>query len=152
MKFQLAVNLERMDNSIEMEDVKNHTLDMVQMADQGGFNIVWAAEHHAIEMTIAPNPFQILTWWANHTDKIRLGTAVVNAAYWHPINLAGEAAFTDLISGGRLEFGIGSSFHPFTPFPAPPTAVSSSSYQDKFDCCHKNARTPCPFCRGALST
>ena len=49
MKFQLAVNLERMDNSIEMEDVKNHTLDMVQMADQGGFNIVWAAEHHAIE-------------------------------------------------------------------------------------------------------
>ena len=43
MKFQLAVNLERMDNSIEMEDVKNHTLDMVQMADQGGFNIVWAA-------------------------------------------------------------------------------------------------------------
>ena len=108
MKFQLAVNLERMDNSIEMEDVKNHTLDMVQMADQGGFNIVWAAEHHAIEMTIAPNPFQILTWWANHTDRIRLGTAVVNAAYWHPINLAGEAAFTDLISGGRLEFGIGS--------------------------------------------
>ena len=105
MKFQLAVNLERMDNSIEMEDVKNHTLDMVQMADQGGFNIVWAAEHHAIEMTIAPNPFQILTWWANHTDRIRLGTAVVNAAYWHPINLAGEAAFTDLISGGRLEFG-----------------------------------------------
>ena len=59
-------------------------------------------------MTIAPNPFQILTWWANHTDRIRLGTAVVNAAYWHPINLAGEAAFTDLISGGRLEFGIGS--------------------------------------------
>ena len=102
MKFQLAVNLERMDTSTNMEDVKKHTLDMVKMADQGNFNIVWAAEHHAIEMTIAPNPFQILTWWASHTEKIRLGTAVVNAAYWHPINLAGEAAFTDLISGGRL--------------------------------------------------
>ena len=108
MKFQLAVNLERMDTSINMEEVKKHTLDMVKMADQGNFNIVWAAEHHALEMTIAPNPFQILTWWASHTEKIRLGTAVVNAAYWHPINLAGEAAFTDLISGGRLEFGIGS--------------------------------------------
>jgi alkanesulfonate monooxygenase SsuD/methylene tetrahydromethanopterin reductase-like flavin-dependent oxidoreductase (luciferase family) len=81
---------------------------MVQMADRGGFDIVWAAEHHALEMTIAPNPFQILTWWAAHTQRIRLGTAVAVAPYWHPIDLAGEAAFTDLISGGRLEFGIGS--------------------------------------------
>ena len=89
MKFQLAVNLERMDPSINMEEVKKHTLDMVKMADQGNFNIVWAAEHHAIEMTIAPNPFQILTWWASHTERIRLGTAVANASYWHPINLAG---------------------------------------------------------------
>ena len=43
MKFQLAVNLERMDNSIEMEDVKNHTLDMVQMADQGGFCLLYTS-------------------------------------------------------------------------------------------------------------
>ena len=108
MKFQLAVNLERMDESVDMRAVAQHTLDMVQMAESGGFNMVWAAEHHALEMTIAPNPFQILTWWASETNNIRLGTAVVNAAYWHPINLAGEAAFLDLISGGRLEFGIGS--------------------------------------------
>ncbi|AAV95952.1 LLM class flavin-dependent oxidoreductase [Ruegeria pomeroyi] len=108
MKFQLAINLERIDDSLDMNDVARHTLEMVQMAEEGGFEIVWAAEHHAIEMTIAPNPFQILTWWAGETSKIRLGTAVATAAYWHPINLAGEAAFLDLISGGRLEFGIGS--------------------------------------------
>ena len=108
MKFQLAINLERIDDSLDMADVAQHTLDMVRMADQGGFNIVWAAEHHALEMTIAPNPFQILTWWAGETERIRLGTAVAVAPYWHPINLAGEAAFLDLISGGRLEFGIGS--------------------------------------------
>ena len=108
MKFQLAVNLERINDSIDMRKVAKHTLDMVQMAEDGGFNIVWAAEHHALEMTIAPNPFQILTWWAKETNNLRLGTAVVNAAYWHPINLAGEAAFLDLVSGGRLEFGIGS--------------------------------------------
>ena len=91
-----------------MKTVARHTLEMVQMADQGGFSIAWAAEHHALEMTIAPNPFSILTWWADNTDRIRLGPAVVAAAYWHPIKLAGEAAFFDLISGGRLEFGIGS--------------------------------------------
>ena len=108
MKFQLAVNLERMDDKTDMDAVQKHTLDMVQMAEEGGFEIVWAAEHHALEMTIAPNPFQILTWWASNTDRIRLGSGVANASYWHPINLAGEAAFLDLISGGRLEFGIGS--------------------------------------------
>lgn len=108
MKFQLAINLERLDLDVDMSTVEAHTLDMVQMADRGGFETVWAAEHHALEMTIAPNPFQILTWWAAHTERIRLGTAVAVAAYWHPINLAGEAAFTDLISGGRLDFGIGS--------------------------------------------
>ena len=108
MKFHLAINLERMDDSTDMRDVARHTLEMVQMADQAGFRVVWAAEHHALEMTIAPNPFQLLTWWASHTDNIRLGTAVAVAAYWHPINLAGEAAMTDLLSGGRLEFGIGS--------------------------------------------
>lgn len=107
MKFQLAINLERMHDSQDMSEVARHTLEMVQMAEEGGFEIVWSAEHHALEMTIAPNPFQLLTWWATHTNKIRLGTAVVAAAYWHPIRLAGEAAMTDLISGGRLEFGIG---------------------------------------------
>ena len=108
MKFHLAINLERMSATEDMNAIQRHVLEMVQMADQAGFEIAWAAEHHALEMTIAPNPFQILTWWAAETDRIRLGTGVVNAAYWHPINIAGEAAFLDLISGGRLEFGIGS--------------------------------------------
>ena len=108
MKFHLAVNLERMNDATDMMAVQKHTLEMVQMADRVGFEIAWAAEHHALEMTIAPNPFQLLTWWADHTDSIRLGSGVANAAYWHPINIAGEAAMVDLISGGRLEFGLGS--------------------------------------------
>ena len=54
MKFQLAINLERMHDRIDMVEVERHTLEMVKMADQGGFSLVWAAEHHALEMTIAP--------------------------------------------------------------------------------------------------
>lgn len=108
MKFHIAINLERMDDTADMIAVRNHTLEMVQMADKAGFEIAWAAEHHALEMTIAPNPFQIMTWWADHTQNIRLGCGVANAAYWHPINIAGEAAMLDLISGGRLEMGLGS--------------------------------------------
>ena len=49
MKFQLAINLERMDDSLDMREVARHTLEMVQMAEDGGFHIVWSAEHHALE-------------------------------------------------------------------------------------------------------
>ena len=108
MKFHIAINLERMDETTDICAVRDHTLAMVQMADRAGFEIAWAAEHHALEMTIAPNPFQLLTWWGDHTKNIRLGCGVANAAYWHPINLAGEAAMLDLLSDGRLELGLGS--------------------------------------------
>ncbi len=108
MKFHLAINLERMDDQTDIRAVRDHTLEMVQMADAAGFEIAWAAEHHALEMTIAPNPFHLMTWWADHTQNIRVGAGVANAAYWHPIKLAGEAALVDLLSGGRMDFGIGS--------------------------------------------
>jgi flavin-dependent trigonelline monooxygenase, oxygenase component len=107
MRFSLAINLERMDPSDNIADVAHHTIEMVQMAEEAGFETAWAAEHHAIEMTIAPGPFQLLAWWGANTSRIRLGTAVVAAAYWHPIRLAGEAALLDVISGGRLELGVG---------------------------------------------
>jgi alkanesulfonate monooxygenase SsuD/methylene tetrahydromethanopterin reductase-like flavin-dependent oxidoreductase (luciferase family) len=108
MKFHIAINLERMDETTDIRAVRDHTLEMIQMADRAGFQVAWAAEHHALEMTIAPNPFQIMTWWADHTENIRLGCGVANASYWHPINIAGEAAMLDVISGGRLEMGLGS--------------------------------------------
>ena len=57
MKFHIAINLERSEPSVDMKEVRDHTLEMVQMADEAGFEIAWAAEHHALEMTIAPNPF-----------------------------------------------------------------------------------------------
>jgi len=107
MRFNLVINMERMSPNEDMRDIVRHITEMVQMADDGGIDIVWAAEHHAIEMTIAPSPFQLLSHFAANTSNIRLGTGVAVAPYWHPIKLAGEAALLDLLSGGRLEFGIG---------------------------------------------
>ncbi len=107
MKFSIAVNMERSDASQDMRQVARDSLDLVRMAEQGGFEIAWAAEHHTIELTVGPNPFTILTHWAAHTSRIRLGTAVVVAPYWHPIRVAGEAALFDVFSDGRLELGLG---------------------------------------------
>ncbi|MDH3691006.1 MAG: LLM class flavin-dependent oxidoreductase [Gammaproteobacteria bacterium] len=106
MKFSIAANMQRVSPDESIEDVAQAGLDLVKLADEGGFEIAWAAEHHCLEMIIAPNPFVLLTHWAAHTKRIRLGTAVVVAPYWHPIRVAGEAGFTDLFTGGRLEIGI----------------------------------------------
>ena len=75
MKFQLAINMERLAPDLDMTDVERHTLEMVQMADEGGFAIAWAAEHHALEMTIAPNPFPDpdLVGGPHVPDSARLG-------------------------------------------------------------------------------
>jgi len=107
VKFSIAVNMERYDPSQDMRQIAAEALALVKLAEAGGFEIAWAAEHHAIELMVAPNPFAILTHWAAHTSRIRLGTAVVVAPYWHPLRLAGEAALLDVMSGGRLELGIG---------------------------------------------
>ena len=107
MRFSIAVNMERFAPSENMRDVARHALELVKIAEQGGFEIAWAAEHHTIELIVAPNPFLILTHWAAHTSRIRLGTAVVVAPYGHPIRVAEEAALVDIYSDGRLEFGIG---------------------------------------------
>src|SRR5437899_7486335 len=63
MKFQLVINMERVSLETDMRDLERHTLEMVQMADAGGFAIVWAAEHHSLELIIGPNPFAMLTWF-----------------------------------------------------------------------------------------
>ncbi|MCQ4437573.1 LLM class flavin-dependent oxidoreductase, partial [Clostridioides difficile] len=50
---------------------------------------------------------------ANTTKRVRLGTGTGVAPFWHPITRAGEAAMTDIISGGRLELGIARGAYSF---------------------------------------
>ncbi len=106
MKFALSINMERFSPDESMQDAMSNMLALARLADEGGFETLWTAEHHTIECTISPNPFQTLSWLAQHTSRIRLGTATIVAPYWSPIRLAGEAALCDHPTGGRLEFGI----------------------------------------------
>ena len=107
MKFSLLANLERFspDDPPHAELLAELT-DLVLAAEDGGFETAWAAEHHAIEFTASPAPLNLISHLAGQARRIRLGTAIVTAPYWHPIKLAGEAAQTDIICGGRLELGI----------------------------------------------
>jgi hypothetical protein len=75
LRFSIFVSMERLTPGDDMNAVAKHALDLVKLAEEGGFEIAWAAEHHSIELIIGPNPFTLLTHWAAHTSRIRLGTA-----------------------------------------------------------------------------
>jgi len=107
VKFSIAVNMTRPRPDVPMERVAAEALEMVVAAEALGFDVAWAAEHHSIEYTIAPNPLVLITHWAAHARRIRLGTAVITAPYWNPLRAAGEIALTDILTDGRLEVGFG---------------------------------------------
>lgn len=106
MDFSLFAHMERLTPDQPHDVLREDFLGLAKLADDGGMRAIWTGEHHGMEFTIAPNPFLSILDLAHHTKNVRLGTGTVVAPFWHPIKLAGEAAATDLMTGGRLEMGI----------------------------------------------
>ena len=106
MKFSLFVHMERLNADETHSQLYEQFVELCEIADRGGMHAIWTGEHHAMDFTIAPNPFINLADLARRTKNVRLGTGTVIAPFWHPIKLAGEAAMTDIISGGRLDIGV----------------------------------------------
>lgn len=77
-------------------------LDHCRTAEQQGFDAVHAPDHLG-----SPAPFAMLAAAAQATERLRLGTYVLNNSFWNPHLLAREAATIDQLSGGRLELGLG---------------------------------------------
>ncbi len=78
------------------------------VADALGFDAIWLAEHHFELYGRLPNPLLYLARLSGMTKQIGLGTAVVEAPYYHPLRLAEDAALLDVLSGGRARLGVGS--------------------------------------------
>lgn len=77
-------------------------LDHCRAAEQQGFDAVHAPDHLG-----SPAPFAMLAAAAQVTERLKLGTYVLNNGFWNPHLLAREAATVDRLSGGRLELGLG---------------------------------------------
>lgn len=89
------------------------TLAEVELADQLGFRCAWLAEHHfSRQYSHCSKPELVLAALAQHTKQIRLGMGVIPAPYHHPVHLAESIATLDILSGGRLEIGLGRGFSP----------------------------------------
>lgn len=84
------------------------------LADRLGFNYLFMTEHHFQPegAEFSPNPLLVETAIAAHTRRIRLGQMANIITWWHPVRIAEQAAMLDVISGGRLEMGIGRGYQP----------------------------------------
>ena len=83
--------------------------DVQQMlaAESFGYHSVWIAEHHFNDYGLCPAPPVLAAFVAARTTTLRVGMGVSLLPLHHPVDLAEQLAVLDVVSGGRLDVGIG---------------------------------------------
>src|SRR4051794_15908157 len=79
-------------------------------AEALGFHSTFVVEPHFPGFGQVPASLNLLTWLGARTTTLRLGTAVMVLPWHNPVLLAEQAATLDLVSGGRLDFGVGKGY------------------------------------------
>src|SRR3954447_23617938 len=75
-----------------------------------GLHSPFVVEHHFTGFGQVSASLNLLTWLGARTSTLRLGTAVLVLPWHNPVLLAEQAATLDLLSGGRLDFGVGKGY------------------------------------------
>jgi alkanesulfonate monooxygenase SsuD/methylene tetrahydromethanopterin reductase-like flavin-dependent oxidoreductase (luciferase family) len=79
-------------------------------AEALGYHATFLVEHHFTGFGQVSASLSLLTWVAAQTKTLRLGTAVLVLPWHNPVLVAEQAATIDLLSGGRLDFGVGKGY------------------------------------------
>ena len=88
-------------------------IEQCTLADTVGFDSVWMAEYHFNpRFSVMPSPLLVGAAVAKCTSNISIGTAVNLLPLHHPVRLAEEVATLDIISDGRVLFGVGRGSNP----------------------------------------
>jgi alkanesulfonate monooxygenase SsuD/methylene tetrahydromethanopterin reductase-like flavin-dependent oxidoreductase (luciferase family) len=107
MRFSLFYNFDVTPEK-DVPELYRDVEEQAILADRLGFDAVWLAEHHFTVYGRLPSPLTYLTWIGAKTEQLGLGTAVIEAPYYHPLRLAEDAALLDVLSNGRVRLGVGS--------------------------------------------
>src|SRR5262245_15940832 len=82
---------------------------LAQQLDRLGFDVLWLAEHHFQPegYELFPNIPLLAVHLAGLTERIKFGAAFNIAPMWNPLRLAEDFALADVLTGGRVLFGLG---------------------------------------------
>jgi alkanesulfonate monooxygenase SsuD/methylene tetrahydromethanopterin reductase-like flavin-dependent oxidoreductase (luciferase family) len=106
MEFGLFFLMQRDEGWTEQE-VYDSGLEQMLAAEALGYSSVWIAEHHFNDYGLCPSPPVLAAFVAARTTTLRLGMGVSLLPLHHPVDLAEQLAVLDVVSGGRLDVGIG---------------------------------------------
>src|SRR5215831_536799 len=112
MRFGLLCSAQASDDELGLETGQGFRdyLAFNVEAEALGFHSSFSVEHHFTGWNQVSATLTLLTCLAMRTTTLRLGTAVIVLPWHHPVLLAEQAATLDLISDGRLDFGIGKGY------------------------------------------
>jgi len=87
--------------------------DTAQCMEELGYDILWMAEHHFQRegYECLPNLLMLGLWLAQYTKKLQFGCGFNVLPMWHPLRLAEDYAMADILTGGRVIFGVGRGYH-----------------------------------------
>src|SRR5471030_557774 len=92
------------------QEIYARALELAQAAESLGYRNVWLGEHHFSTYGYLSRPCQLATYIAAKTTTLRVGTAVIVVPLHHPLIIAEEIAMLDILSGGRLDIGLGRGY------------------------------------------
>ena len=88
----------------------SQVMHQCELAERLGYDTFFCAEHHFHEYGVVPDPAVMLSALAQRTRRIRLGTAISILTFHDPRRIAETYSMLDMMSGGRLVFGVGSGY------------------------------------------
>jgi alkanesulfonate monooxygenase SsuD/methylene tetrahydromethanopterin reductase-like flavin-dependent oxidoreductase (luciferase family) len=110
MKFGVLQFFSWPERRVPLETVYARAFERIEIMDRTGYDAVWLAEHHFSSFSICPSIHIMGTHIAARTSRLRIGTAVSLAPFYHPLRLAEEVALLDVLSDGRVNWGAGRGY------------------------------------------
>ena len=87
--------------------------NLARLLDRCGYDTFWLAEHHFQRegYECIPNVLMMALDLAHQTERLKIGCGFNIAPMWHPLRLAEDFAMADVLTGGRVRFGVGRGYH-----------------------------------------